>query len=508
MIEIAVPVEQIPYIRTIEGRRFHAGKWQFPESARKRLEDLELISSSGLSDEPQRTQFETRPFLRQYQKDIVNDALNAGSYGIFSDTGTGKTIMGLEIASHYKKALILCPLSVIETAWIDDCNRFYPDKQIVNVWGTSKSQRQRKLLDNADIFVMNYESFKILKNDIRKMDFDCMIIDESSAIKSMTSQITSDVLSFSSLIPHRFVLSGCPTPNHNSEIFPQMKFVDPDLFGNNYYGFLARYFHQDMANPHAWYQTEEDKERYFARLSEKSVFLKKDDCLDLPEKVFQVRRFDMMPKQRDTYDGILNDIERNINQWSKVEFTARMMKLREVESGFVIRKDGSVVDFDNGKKALLLEVLNELRERPVIVWCQFRHEIEKLASDFNGVALTSQTSDRDAIIRAFKRGEIQLLFTHPKLIGKGLTFSNCTYNIYYSLSFSYEEFKQSQDRIHRIGQTKKCTYIILQARDSIAERIYESVQRKGNAVDELYVEMGLKGAKQGNKGYACLKQHA
>lgn len=496
MIEIAVPVEQIPYIRTIEGRRFHAGKWQFPESARKRLEDLELISSSGLSDEPQRTQFETRPFLRQYQKDIVNDALNAGSYGIFSDTGTGKTIMGLEIASHYKKALILCPLSVIETAWVDDCQRFYPDKCIVNVWGASKAGRQRRLRESADLYVMNYESFKILKNDLRKMDFDCMIVDESSAIKNMTSQITVDVLEFAPLIPHRFVMSGCPTPNHNSEIFPQMKFVNPDLFGNNYYGFLARYFHQDMANPHMWYQTDEDKERYFARLSEKSVFLKKDDCLDLPEKVFTVRKFNMLPLQCEAYADIMNDIQRNINQWSKVEFTAKLMKLREVESGFVIRKDGTVAEFDNGKKSLLREVLNELRERPVIVWCQFRHEIESLASEFGGVALTSQTRDRDSIIRAFKRDEIPVLFTHPKLIGKGLTFSNCTYNIYYSLSFSYEEFKQSQDRIHRIGQTKKCTYIILQGVDTIGERIYKILQRKGNAVDELYVEMGLKGAKR------------
>ena len=491
MIELSVPVEQIPYIRTIEGRKFHNGKWQFPETALQKLIQIGLVSSNDKPKEKKLNQYEISPFLRKYQHKIVNIALNNGCYGIFSDTGTGKTVMGLEIANHYNKTLILCPLSVIETAWIDDCHKFYSNKKIINVWSNSKSNRLKLLNEPADIYVMNYESFKILHNEIRKANFDCVIVDESSVMKNMSSQITQLIFDLIGVIPHRFVLSGCPTPNHNSEIFPQIKFVDPDIFGNNYYGFLARYFHQDMANPHYWYQTDNDKERYYARLSEKSIFLKKDDCVDLPEKVFEIKRFDMAKKQRQYYDDVINDIKANINQWSKFEFTAKLMKLREVTSGFVIGKDGNVISFDNNKEMLLKEVLSELGDKQVIIWCQFQHEIDTLAEKFGGVALTSKTKNRDEVIRDFKNGNIKLLFTHPKLVGKGLTFTNCTYNIYYSLSFSYEEFKQSQDRIHRIGQNKKCTYIILQAKDSIEEKMYDCVQRKGNAVDELYLEMGM-----------------
>ena len=492
MIELNVPVEKIPYIRTIEGRKFKDGKWLLPDSAAQKLMQYGLLESGSIQEKKSETKYELSDYLYGYQKKICNTALNSGSFGIFSDTGTGKTAMGLEIANHYNKTIILCPLSVIETAWIDDCKRFYPNKRIVNVWGTSKAQRIKNLNEPADIYVMNYDSFKILKNEIRKANFDCMIVDESSVMKNMASQITSAILDFLTAVPHRFVLSGCPTPNHNSEIFPQMKFVDPDLFGNNYYGFLARYFHQDMANPHNWYQTDEDKERYFSRLSDKSIFVKKEDCVDLPEKVFEVRRFDMAARQRQYYDDLVNDIRENINQWSKFEFTAKLMKLREVASGFVINKDQSVTDFENKKEQLLDETLKELGNRQIIVWCQFQHEIDSLAEKFGGVGLTSKTKDRDSVIRDFKDGRIKLLFTHPKLVGKGLTFTGCTYCVYYSLSFSYEEFKQSQDRIHRIGQKNKCTYIILQARDSIEEKMYDCVQRKGNAVDELYLEMGMK----------------
>jgi SNF2 family DNA or RNA helicase len=118
-------------------------------------------------------------------------------------------------------------------------------------------------------------------------------------------------------------------------------------------------------------------------------------------------------------------------------------------------------------------------------------EVHKLANKFNGIGLTSKTKNREQIISDFKNNKIKLLFAHPKLLGHGLTFTNCNYNIYYSLSFSYEEFKQSQDRIHRIGQDNKCTYIILQCKNTIDEKIYKCLQNKKNIVDELYLELGV-----------------
>ena len=492
MIEITVPVEQIPYIRTIEGRKFKNGKWQFPDHALQSLQKYGLVSEKVKFEKPKKTEYILSSYLRKYQKDIVTDALNAGCYGIFADTGCGKTAIALEISDHYKKTLVLCPLSVIETAWIDDCHKFYPEKKIVNCWSNSRQGRIDALNSDADVYVMNYESYKILKNEIRAAGFDCMIVDESSCMKNMGSQITSMIREMINVIPYRFVLSGCPTPNHNSEIFPQMKFVNNEIFGNNYYGFLARYFHQDMANPHVWFQTDDDKERYNLRLGEQSVFLKKEDCVDLPEKTFEIRRFDLSSEQHKYYDEILDDIRSHINEWSKFEFTAKLMKLREVTSGFIITKQAKIATFNSNKTAILLEVLNEIGDKQVIVWCQFQHEIETLAEQFGGVGLTSKTKGRDDIIRDFCDGKIQYLFTHPQLLGKGLTFVNCTYNVYYSLSFSYEEFKQSQDRIHRIGQTNKCTYIILQAKGTIDEKIYSCLQRKKSAVDELYNEIGLK----------------
>lgn len=489
MIELTIPVEKIPFIRSIEGRKFRDGKWLFPESAKESLVKCGLLDSNYHVEEKIYKEYELSNFLYKYQKEVVNKALNEDGYGLFLDTGCGKTICGLEIASHIGKTLVLCPLSIIETAWIEDCNKYYPNKKIINCWGNSKKERLEALHTESDIYVMNYESFKILKNEIRNMKFDCMIVDESSVMKNMKSQITTDILSLVDIIPRRYVLSGCPTPNHNTEIFSQMKFCKPDLLGNNFLGFQASYFHQDLDNPHSWYQTQEDKDKFYKKLSDGSVFLNKEDCVDLPDKIFELRKFDLSDEQCKYYNSIVNDIKENINQWSKFEFTAKLMKLREVVSGFVIQKDGNIIDFKTNKDKVLQETLNEIGGKQVIVWCQFTHEVERLAEKFNGVALTSKSKNRDDIIRKFKNGEINLLFAHPQLLGKGLTFVKCTYNIYYSLSFSYEEFKQSQDRIHRIGQKNKCTYIVLQGKQTIDEKIYDCLQRKSYAVDELFLEM-------------------
>ena len=484
IIELEIPVEKIPYIRTIEGRKFRNGKWLFPESAVKNLQQYGFIDNSYRQDKKKFIKYELSEFLYKYQKEVISKALNNTGYGLFLDTGCGKTICGLEIAKHLGKTLVLCPLSVIETAWIEDCNNFYPELIIVNCWGKSKRERVKLLNTDADIFVMNYDSFKILKSEIKKMNFKCMIVDESSVMKNMRSQITTDIISMIDIIPRRFVLSGTPNPNSNLELFPQIKFIQPDLFGSSFLGWQATYFTQDLCNPHYWYQTNDNKEKLFSRLSEASVFLKKEDCVDLPPKVFEVKRFSLGKEQNKYYQDMLQNIRDNINQWSKFEFTAKLMKLREIVSGFVINKDQTITDFPTEKDKLLESSFEEIGDKPVIIWCQFQHEIDRLAEKYNGVALTSKTKNRDAIIRDFKDNKIKRLFTHPKLLGKGLTFVNCTYNIYYSLSFSYEEFRQSQDRIHRIGQNNKCT-------DTIDEKIYNCLQRKGNAVDELYMEMGL-----------------
>ena len=133
MIKLKIEKDKIVLARQIEGRKFKEGFWYFPKSSLPKLKELKLVDSDYKEVKKEFKKFDISNFLRQYQKDAVNIALNYNCYGIFSDTGTGKTIMGLELARHYKKTLVVCPLSIINTAWINDCNKFYPQLKVVSL---------------------------------------------------------------------------------------------------------------------------------------------------------------------------------------------------------------------------------------------------------------------------------------------------------------------------------------------------------------------------------------
>lgn len=148
-----------------------------------------------------------------------------------------------------------------------------------------------------------------------------------------------------------------------------MKFVDTEIFGNNFYGFQAKYFHQRMDNPHVWYQTEEDKEAYFNRLKTKSVFLKKEDCVDLPPKVFEVKIFEMDKEQDKHYKNMIKNIQDNINESIKdnyiaydiIDCNSDMLYAAYYDQEY--HKNNKVLQIVNKK---LDSIINEMKIRKII----------------------------------------------------------------------------------------------------------------------------------------------
>jgi superfamily II DNA or RNA helicase len=490
MIEVIADAKHLHILRNIENRLFKNGKWLIPKTENNiaLLQKYNIIPNDAI-DVKKNEIFDYVPskFLYKYQKSICNDALNKKQFAIFSDTGTGKTIMGLEISKQFKRTLIICPLNVINTAWIEDAGIFYKDLSILNLYKIPKEKRNEYLKKEYQIYVINFDGFKANFNDFILSNFDCIIIDESTCMRSMKSQITGMLLQIADKIPFRFILSGCPNPNHNSELYPQMKFVNAECFGNNYFGFMAKYFTQDQSDPHNWYQTEENKLKFFDRLKNYGVFLAKDDCLDLPEKIFNKYEYQFENEQAKYYNAILKSLNNDKNILTKFEFTARVMKLRQILSGMLINKDGSITEFETGKDKILTEIIDNIKpNKQIIIWCQFIHTIKRLESILDtAIGITSEDKNKDKIIEAFKDNKFRILIAHPKLLGKGQRFVNCSHTIYYDLSYSYEEFKQTQDRIHRNGQTEKCNYSILIS-DNIDKIMYDCLINKKSVVDELY----------------------
>ena len=183
--------------------------------------------------------------LFQHQKDGIARVLNTSGVGAFFwDVGCGKTLAALKVYEHYKSearnltALVVCPVSLIESAWGEDINKF--------TGFTYENLRKTQDL-KSDIIIVNFETLiskkfaPVIKRILEIPEMMC-IIDESQRIKAYNGKTTKYMLALSRFFKHRLILSATPAPNSELEYWSQMAFLDPQLFNANYFAFRRKFF--------------------------------------------------------------------------------------------------------------------------------------------------------------------------------------------------------------------------------------------------------------------------
>lgn len=457
-------------------------------------------------------------FLMEHQRMCRDIAQYKHKYALYLDTGTGKTLTAYSIIddNRHIKWIVVCPKSIVKAAWMEDRDRFFPHlrvlpmskniksedyKAIADDWGVTyrtKSSREEMrgiLMAHAEVVVINPESFKIDKM-IADWPAEGLIVDESSIMRNMTSATTNAILDKARDMSKVYLLSGKPAPNNDIEYFPQMLAVNQALFGGSFYSFRARYFETVDYYGYNWQMKESMKAEFSRRLSMACVFVSKKECLDLPDELPPVHRIIELPKDIMKYykemerERVVMLEDKTISVQTKL---ASMMKLRQITSGFLIDTDNdSEVSSIHGEKIKELRaVLEELGDNKAIIWVNFKqevHDIEALLTSMKKTYVTaySGTKSTDDSIKAFKDNTAQFIVAHPKTLKYGVTFTgesmtkNCTYAIYYSMSYSFEDFYQSRDRIYRKGQNEGCTYIFLVAENTVDEDIYDAIVKKGD----------------------------
>jgi SNF2 family DNA or RNA helicase len=242
---------------------------------------------------------------------------------------------------------------------------------------------------------------------------------------------------------------------------------------------------------------------------------RKKDCLDLPEQVDEVRLVEMAPEQARHYKEMKRDLITEIQGESITAQVAltKIMKLRQITSSFLYTETGDFLEitplppgasterdktvlikneFSNPKLKELFNVIEEAGPQPIIIWINFHweqikicHELYKKFGEDQVVTLSALTKDKDESIKAFQEGRARFLVAHGRSAAHGLTFVNCSFQIFFSLDWSWETFEQARARIHRAGQMNKCTYVYLLCKDTIDEQIYDVLQRKADAQEIL-----------------------
>jgi SNF2 family DNA or RNA helicase len=459
------------------------------------------------------------PALYRHQLDALDMAIrNNGNACLFMAPGLGKTRTALEIYSRLRerngglKLLVVCPISLIRAAWGADIEKFTDF-----AWAPF-----RDMGDVPDIIIINYESLiskRIIPQIISLLnghDFMC-VLDESSRLKSNKAITTKTLLSIAHLFRHRIVLSGTPMPNSELELWGQARFVRPDVFDKSFYAFRNRFFHLERAGEvmaplqgkmvsRAFMQeimrkgwryaiTPFNREHLMYRLKPFTAWVKKEDALDLPEKITQIREVVLSQAEQAAYKTMRNQLVAEIQgqEVAAQVALAKVMKLRQATSGFMYDTNSNALVSGRTKLNELDDAVEQLGDQPVIVFAEFHYEIEAiramLAAKYGEdqvVTLYSKTQDRDASITAFQQGKARYLVAHPRSAAHGLTFVNCSTMVFFSLDYSYEAQVQAMDRIHRIGQKKACLYIYLVAKGTIDENLMLVLAKKQTLQDAVH----------------------
>ncbi len=411
-------------------------------------------------------------------------------WALFAEPGLGKTKIILDILTYNKgsqsggTALVICPNTLVEN-WADEIIK-HSDLSFIMLLGT-KSARLRRLEQDADIYIINYESTRILHKELKAKGFTFLILDESTAIKNFKSQQSRACYDISTVTPRRYILSGTPIMNSPLDIFAQYKILNPLIFGVSFYRFRGRYAVMGgYMNKQAisWRAIGDLKQRVFRCATRKT----KDECLDLPDKLYQVIKLDLPDQQREVYKSLKEEF---IFEFKDITVTApimltRLMRFSQITAGFTKDTEGVEHAFKvNPKADWVIDFINNLSpDRKVVIFCRFRREIKILEEKFRKSGITYVTVHGDSTERITKvklfntSHDIRVFIGQIQTAGIGINLTSGHYCIFMSNSYSYGNRIQAEDRLHRIGQANNVTYIDLICRDTVDVGIHKTLRRK------------------------------
>ena len=321
-----------------------------------------------------------------------------------------------------------------------------------------------------------------------------MAIDESTTIKNPKAKRTKNILSLAELARYRRIMTGSPVTRNPLDLYTQCYFLDPfHLNHTSYYSFRNRYAVMKSANISGRSINLVVGYQNLSELSDKlkpfSYRVLKDDCLDLPDKIYMKREVQLTDEQKKLYNQMKQQALAVLNGKTVTTVTAltQLMRLHQITCGHFSADDGTIQEIKNNRLAELLDVLEEV-EGKAIIWAHYQHDVKniyKLLEDkygpgsvvhYYGETLPEQ---RDYAIRNFKENDkVRFFIGTPATGGYGITLVQANTVIYYSNGYDLEKRMQSEDRAHRIGQKKKVTYIDLIAEDTVDTKIVKSLRKK------------------------------
>lgn len=393
-----------------------------------------------------------------------------------------------------RNALVIAPKRVAESTWSGEAAKWdHLNGLRVSVVLGTVPQRKKALAKEADVYVINRDNVQWLveeQDKAKTWDWDMIVVDELTSFKHATTKRWRMLKRVAKYCDYVLGLTGTPAPNGYEDLWAEMYVIDGGAaLGKTQTEFRQRYLHPGRGNGtvvYEWLLNKGAKEQIDAKLKPFCLSMTKEDWLTLPPLTTNVIGVRMTKEERMVYDQMLKSsvlplLDGKLSELDDMDSavvgsTAAVLsnKLLQMANGAVYDDAGNVF-FVHDQKLDALEELYESNGDNLMVFYEYKHDLDRITKRFPEARLLKDAED----IEAWNRGEIKMLLCHPASAAFGLNLQQGGHTIvWFGMPWSLELHTQSIARLHRQGQEHPviCHYIICEG--SLDEKVYKVLQQK------------------------------
>lgn len=434
--------------------------------------------------------------LRDYQTEAVGHLTRNPRAGLFMDMGLGKTATTLSaLTPEHLPALVIAPKRVAENVWDDEQRTWRPDLRLGIAAGTPQ-QRARVIKSLPEITVLGRDNVGDLKTFA---PYRTLILDELSSFKSPSSVRFKHLrrLLRAHPVPFRWGLTGTPSPNGLLDLWSQMYLLDDGVrLCRTLTEYRDRYFKPGHRLPNGivteWILRDGAEAAIHRKIDDICLAMETEGRVDLPETIFNVVEVPLPAPVRAAYREMKDNLVANLDMLfdtggiiSSGTAAAMSNRLSQMSAGFAYSDDQ-----DGTYTVLHKEKVNALREivdgtgSPVLVFYRYTAERDMIKQALGSLV---HTADEPDLQRRWNAGEFPVLLAHPASIGHGLNLQKGPGHtiVWHSLTWSLEEWLQSNKRLARSGQAHPVTIHVLQSPRTVDGAIAAALAQKMTVEEAL-----------------------
>ena len=415
---------------------------------------------------------------------------------VFCTGNTGKTLATLwgfdylRSAGLVKKMLVVTPLSTLERTWADEIWQHFPHLTCSVVYGPA-DRRLKALAEDADIYIINHHGLKVkgvVEALAKRPDIDLVVVDE---IAQAARNSQTDMFAALNVVVNKqhqrwaWGLTGTPIPNKPTDAWAQCRLLVPEKVPPYFKRF--RDLVERQVTNFLWVPRDEAVS-VVEGVMQPAIRFSRDECVDLPECVYQTREVELTPQQARAYKDMLNRLRAEIDAG---EVTAsneaiKAQKLIQIACGALYGDEAEqILQVDAGPRLAVVEEVVEQCGQKVIVFVPFVSTVHLVADYLKEKGFTVECiygevskGERDRIFAAFQRSDNpRVLVAQPASMSHGLTLTAASTIIWYAPITSNDVFVQANGRITRPGQKHGQLIVMLEGTE-VERRYYRRLQNK------------------------------